>query len=79
MQRAVPKSLSSSLVQAQSRPARSPVQYALTLGISRPARRLSGGAEAALKLVTRDATFEAQGPQSVPIYGRFEGHDGALL
>jgi hypothetical protein len=55
------------------------VQYALTLGISRPARRLSGGAEAALKLVTRDATFEAQGPQSVPIYGRFEGHDGALL
>ena len=36
----------------------------------------SGGAEAALKLVAPDATFEAQGPPSVPIYGRFEGHDG---
>jgi uncharacterized protein len=36
----------------------------------------SDGAEAALKLVTTDATFEAQGPPSVPIYGRFEGHDG---
>jgi 4-carboxymuconolactone decarboxylase len=35
-----------------------------------------GGAEAALKLVAPDATFEAQGPPSVPIYGRFEGHDG---
>jgi ketosteroid isomerase-like protein len=36
----------------------------------------SRGAEAAVKLVTADATFEAQGPPSVPIYGRFEGHDG---
>jgi uncharacterized protein len=36
----------------------------------------SSGAEAALKLVAPDATFEAQGPSSVPIYGRFEGHDG---
>jgi ketosteroid isomerase-like protein len=36
----------------------------------------SGGAQAALKLVTPDATFEAQGPPSVPIYGRFEGQDG---
>jgi ketosteroid isomerase-like protein len=36
----------------------------------------SGDDEAALELVTPDATFEAQGPPSVPIYGRFEGHDG---
>jgi ketosteroid isomerase-like protein len=36
----------------------------------------SGGAEAALKLITPDAIFEAQGPPSVPIYGRFEGYDG---
>jgi uncharacterized protein len=36
----------------------------------------SSGAEAALKLVTPDAIFEAQGPPTVPIYGRFEGHDG---
>jgi ketosteroid isomerase-like protein len=36
----------------------------------------SGGAEAVLKLVTPDATFEAQGPPEVPIYGRFGGHDG---
>jgi len=36
----------------------------------------SGRAEAVLKLVAPDAIFEAQGPPSVPIYGRFEGHDG---
>ena len=36
----------------------------------------SGNDEAALELVTPDATFEAQGPPAVPIYGRFEGHDG---
>jgi ketosteroid isomerase-like protein len=36
----------------------------------------SGDDEAALELVTPDAIFEAQGPPSVPIYGRFEGHDG---
>jgi uncharacterized protein len=36
----------------------------------------SGNDEAALELVTPDATFQAQGPPSVPIYGRFEGHDG---
>jgi uncharacterized protein len=35
-----------------------------------------GNEEAALELVTPDATFEAQGPPSVPIYGRFEGYDG---
>jgi ketosteroid isomerase-like protein len=36
----------------------------------------SGNDEAALELVTPDATFEAQGPPGVPIYGRFEGRDG---
>src|SRR5262245_55239031 len=36
----------------------------------------SNGAEATLKLVAPDATFEAQGPSTVPIYRRFEGHDG---
>ena len=36
----------------------------------------SGGDAATLELVAPDATFEAQGPPSVPIYGRFEGHDG---
>jgi ketosteroid isomerase-like protein len=35
-----------------------------------------GGEEAVLELVTPDAAFEAQGPPSVPIYGRFDGHDG---
>jgi ketosteroid isomerase-like protein len=36
----------------------------------------SGNEDAALGLVTADATFEAQGPPTIPIYGRFEGHDG---
>ena len=36
----------------------------------------SGDEDAALELVTPDATFEAQGPATVPIYGRFVGHDG---
>jgi NADPH2:quinone reductase len=36
----------------------------------------SGDEEGALGLVTPDATFEAQGPPSVPIYGRFEGVEG---
>jgi putative flavoprotein involved in K+ transport len=36
----------------------------------------SGNDEAALELVTPDATFEAQGPPGVPIYGRFEGREG---
>jgi NADPH2:quinone reductase len=36
----------------------------------------SGNEEAALDLVTPDATFEAQGPASVPIYGCFEGREG---
>ena len=36
----------------------------------------SQGIDAALDLVTEDAVFEAQGPSSVPIYGRFEGHEG---
>ena len=34
------------------------------------------GIDAALKLVTVDTVFEAQGPSSIPIYGRFEGHEG---
>jgi hypothetical protein len=33
----------------------------------------SSGAEAALKLVAPDATFEAQGPPTVPIYRRLKG------
>jgi uncharacterized protein len=36
----------------------------------------AGNEEAALELVTPDATFEAQGPSTVPIYGRVEGCDG---
>jgi uncharacterized protein len=36
----------------------------------------AGNEEAALGLVTVDATFEAQGPPNVPIYGRFEGREG---
>jgi uncharacterized protein len=36
----------------------------------------SGNEEAVLGLVTADATFEAQGPPNVPIYGRFEGPEG---
>lgn len=36
----------------------------------------SQGIDAALDLVTVDTVFEAQGPNSVPIYGRFKGHDG---
>jgi uncharacterized protein len=39
----------------------------------------SGNEEALLELVSADATFEAQGPATVPIYGRFEGHDGVRL
>jgi ketosteroid isomerase-like protein len=34
------------------------------------------GIDAALELVTVDTVFEAQGPSSIPIYGRFEGHEG---
>ena len=34
------------------------------------------GVESALALVTPDAVFEAQGPEEVHIYGRFEGHEG---
>lgn len=30
----------------------------------------------ALELVDEKAVFEAQGPESVPIYGRFEGKEG---
>ncbi len=30
----------------------------------------------ALELVHENAVFEAQGPETVPIYGRFEGRDG---
>ena len=36
----------------------------------------SQGIDAALNLVSTDTVFEAQGPSSVPIYGRYEGHDG---
>ena len=31
----------------------------------------------ALELVDENAVFDAQGPKSVPVYGRFEGKDGA--
>ncbi|MEM8674027.1 MAG: nuclear transport factor 2 family protein [Cyanobacteria bacterium P01_G01_bin.67] len=34
------------------------------------------GIDTALDLLTVDTIFEAQGPPSVPIYGRFQGHDG---
>lgn len=34
------------------------------------------GIDAAINLVSTNAIFEAQGPSSVPIYGRFEGHEG---
>jgi len=30
----------------------------------------------ALQFVHENATFEAQGPSSIPIYGVFKGHDG---
>lgn len=36
----------------------------------------SQGIDAALGLVTTDTVFEAQGPSSIPIYGRYEGHEG---
>ena len=36
----------------------------------------SQGIDVALDLVTVDTVFEAQGPSSIPIYGRFEGHEG---
>ena len=36
----------------------------------------SQGIDAALDLVSPDTVFEAQGPSSVPIYGRFKGHEG---
>ncbi|MDJ0635256.1 MAG: nuclear transport factor 2 family protein [Xenococcaceae cyanobacterium MO_188.B29] len=36
----------------------------------------SQGIDTALDLVRKDAVFEAQGPSSVPIYGRYEGHKG---
>ena len=36
----------------------------------------SQGIESALSLVTTDTVFEAQGPESVPIYGIYKGHDG---
>lgn len=39
---------------------------------SRPTFNLSG----ALQLVDGNAVFEAQGPMTVPIYGRFEGKTG---
>ncbi len=33
--------------------------------------------DGAVEFVTEDAVFEAQGPDDVPIYGRFTGKDGA--
>ena len=36
----------------------------------------SQGIDAALDLVSKDAVFEAQGPSYIPIYGRYEGHEG---
>jgi uncharacterized protein len=35
-----------------------------------------GDISAALAVVDQHAVFEAQGPASVPIYGRFVGHQG---
>ena len=34
------------------------------------------GIDAALGLVTADTVFEAQGPSSIPVYGRYKGHEG---
>jgi ketosteroid isomerase-like protein len=36
----------------------------------------SGDISAVLAVVDKDAVFEAQGPATVPIYGRFIGHEG---
>lgn len=36
-----------------------------------------GDAKSALEFVHENATFEAQGPNTVPIYGVFEGREGA--
>ncbi len=36
----------------------------------------SQGIDAALDLVSKDAVFKAQGPSYIPIYGRYEGHEG---
>ena len=36
----------------------------------------SQGIDAALELVTTDTIFEAQGPLFIPIYGRYQGHEG---
>ncbi|MBA3597262.1 MAG: nuclear transport factor 2 family protein [Methylibium sp.] len=49
--------------------------------MSNPVRRFfaclaENNVSAALALVSDDAVFEAQGPDSIPIYGRFEGEDG---
>ncbi len=38
---------------------------------------VDGDTDGAIKLTTDDVTFEVQGPASVPIYGKFHGHDGA--
>jgi len=40
------------------------------------ARIGEGDTEGALEHVHENAVFEAQGPDSVPIYGVFEGHEG---
>lgn len=37
----------------------------------------SGDIEGALSYVHPDAIFEAQGPSNIPIYGNFQGVDGA--
>ena len=39
----------------------------------------SGDIEGALEYVHEDTVFEAQGPNEIPIYGRFEQKDGARL
>ena len=36
----------------------------------------SQGIDAALELVSTDTVFEAQGPLFIPIYGRYQGHEG---
>ncbi|MGP8232968.1 MAG: nuclear transport factor 2 family protein [Methylovirgula sp.] len=40
------------------------------------AARKAGDIDAALAVVDNGAVFEAQGPATVPIYGRFVGHEG---
>lgn len=40
------------------------------------ARASEGDVDGALECVQENVVFEAQGPDTVPIYGTFHGHDG---